>query len=95
MQNKNRIVFEEGVWEKTLKEANNLPIINEKEQCIGYFKECPEFYVGTTLGLNISILEEQNGVITKCRINSVSLVKNSDLDSDGCEYERINLSNDF
>lgn len=91
MKNKNHIIFEDGVWEKALKEADNLPILNEKEQCVGWLKDCSELLVGTTLGLNLSILEEQNGTITKCRINSVSLVKNSDLDSDECEYEMIKL----
>lgn len=92
MKNKNYRLFENGVWEKALKEANNLPIIDNKEQCIGYFKECPDLLYGNTLGLNISILEEKNGVITHCKINSISLVKNDDLDSDNGEYELINLS---
>ena len=90
MRNKNHIVFEDGVWEKALKEANNVPIINEKEQCIGYFKECPE--LNTSLGLNFIVLEEQDGVVTKCRIDSVSLVKNRFLDSDDYEPEFIKLS---
>ena len=76
MKNKNHRLFEDGVWEKALKEANSLPIIDEKEQCVGYFKKCPELLDGMTLGLNIQILEEQDGVVTKCRIDSVSLVKN-------------------
>lgn len=91
MKNKNHIIFEDGVWEKALKEADNLPILNEKEQCVGWLKDCSELLVGTTLGLNLSILEEQNGTITKCRINSVSLVKNSFLENDDCEYEMIKL----
>ena len=90
MKNKNNIVFEDGVWEKALKEANNVPILNEKEQCIGYFKECPE--LNMSLGLNFIILEEQDGVVTKCRIDSVSLVKNRFLDSDDYEPEFIKLS---
>jgi hypothetical protein len=92
MKNKNYRLFEDGVWEKALKEANSLPIIDEKERCVGYFKECPEFLEGTTLELNINILEEQDGVITKCRIDSVSLVKNSNLVSDNYEPEFIKLS---
>lgn len=78
MKNKNYRLFEDGVWEKALKEANSLPIIDEKERCIGYFKECLELLGGSTLGLNIKILEEQDGVITKCQIDSVSLVKNNE-----------------
>lgn len=89
MKNKNYRLFEDGVWEKALKEANSLPIIDEKERCVGYFKELPELLEGTTLGLNIQILEEQDGVVTKCRIDSVSLVKNKELDSDA--YEGVNL----
>ena len=92
MDSKNYRLFEEGVWEKAFKEAKDLPILNEKEQSIGFFKELPEVLEGTTLGLNLSILEEQDGVVTKCKINSVSLVKNSDLDSDKCEYEFVKLS---
>lgn len=92
MDSKNYRLFEDGVWEKALKEANSLPIIDEKERCIGYFKECPELLEGFTLGLDIKILEEQDGVITKCQIVSVSLVKNRYLDSDECEYEYIKLS---
>lgn len=91
MRNKNHIVFEDGVWEKAFEEAKGLPIINEKEQPIGFFTELPEILEGTTLGLNLSVLEEQDGVVTKCKINSVSLVKNSELDSDECEYELIKL----
>lgn len=92
MKNKNYRLFEDGVWEKALKEANSLPIIDEKERCVGYFKELPELLEGTTLGLNINILEEQDGVVTKCRIDSVSLVKNSFLDSDDYEPEFIKIS---
>ena len=92
MRNKNHIVFEDGVWEKAFKEAKGLPIITEKEQPIGFFKELPEILEGTTLGLNLSILEEQDGVVTKCQIDSVSLVKNRCLDSDDYEPEFIKLS---
>ena len=94
MKNKNYRLFEDGVWEKAFKEAKDLPILNEKEQPIGFFKELPEILEGTTLELNMQILEEQDGVVTKCQIDSISLVKNSELDSNDCEYELINLSKD-